>query len=296
MRCTSSDALETARRRVEQEPDDVGARVALVAALTSFAVERGLPLTASEFAPHFLFFIDRAPQTPAATSIGVVHPLDSWHPQLAQAWEEAIRKHADQSDVLLNAAMFFWGNDDARVAGLLKLAQAAAPDDDRVRDHLGAFYLRGVDLGRSDSSVAAAAALLDPGVRFPRSIGLAAVARLLSGEQERAAELARRALEIGLPGARDDAHLGHTVLGLLVSRQERSAAIKQLEASACQPFGWHGPSLRLADRLLQEGEVEPVKHFLRSLRAVWAGGDGSCERWLRAIERGETPKLQNPGR
>jgi hypothetical protein len=52
-----------------------------------------------------------------------------------------------------------------------------------------------------------------------------------------------------------------------------------------------GPDLALADALLKEGEVEPVKTYLKDLGRFWSMDGGRISEWLASIEKGERPEL-----
>jgi hypothetical protein len=52
-----------------------------------------------------------------------------------------------------------------------------------------------------------------------------------------------------------------------------------------------GPDLDLANALLKEGRVLPVKQYLNDIRGFWKMGDEQTSEWLAGIEKGEKPEL-----
>jgi hypothetical protein len=56
-----------------------------------------------------------------------------------------------------------------------------------------------------------------------------------------------------------------------------------------------GPDLDLADALLKRGKTEAVTEYLRGIHQFWEMDNGQVERWIAAIKKGETPKLERFG-
>ena len=52
-----------------------------------------------------------------------------------------------------------------------------------------------------------------------------------------------------------------------------------------------GPELDLADELLKQGKVEPVKIYLKDIKSFWEMNNGKVDVWLSEIEKGEKPEL-----
>jgi len=52
-----------------------------------------------------------------------------------------------------------------------------------------------------------------------------------------------------------------------------------------------GPELDLANELLKHGRHEDVKTYLNDISSFWEMNDGSIDRWIREIDRGERPEL-----
>lgn len=52
-----------------------------------------------------------------------------------------------------------------------------------------------------------------------------------------------------------------------------------------------GPELDLANELLKQGAVEPVKEYLRDIKRFWRLDQGQVAKWLASIDKGERPEL-----
>jgi len=292
MASPTAEYVLAAQQRVDQRPDDVDARVELVSALVSFRLAQGGQLTADELGPHFLFFIANAPWLPATTSRDIVVPGTEWHRRLERAWQESIAKHFNSAEVLLSAARFYLDVDEDRAHELTGRAFDLAPQDEETRTRWGELQLKGVGLGRPDCSISLAAMLLDPLARFPPSVELAAMARLLNGDGARARELAHTALSLAGPLVPDYGHIGHTVLGLgCIDEGRAGAALDHLRESASHRVGAEGPWLRLASRLLQAGHVDAVAEFLTAMAAVWPAGRDRLTAWAGHLGSGGAAPL-----
>jgi hypothetical protein len=56
-----------------------------------------------------------------------------------------------------------------------------------------------------------------------------------------------------------------------------------------------GPDLDLADELLRQGQIVPVRQYLIEIKSFWKPGDAEIDRWLAAISAGKKPKLNRVG-
>ncbi|MGE5866870.1 MAG: hypothetical protein ACM32J_17490, partial [Rhizobacter sp.] len=90
-------------------------------------------------------------------------------------------------------------------------------------------------------------------------------------------------------------HVGHTVLGLLaLQRGDRRAAIEALHASGnvsgSPQLGSFGPTMRLARRLLEQGESASVLLYFEQCRAFWKRGGLTLSIWEQKVRRGAVPE------
>jgi hypothetical protein len=91
-------------------------------------------------------------------------------------------------------------------------------------------------------------------------------------------------------------HDANRFLGLvaLKNRNLDAAATYLLKAgrsTGSPQLNSFGPELDLANALLQEGQVEPVKSYLRDIKRFWEMDNGQVSVWLTSIEKGEKPEL-----
>lgn len=87
-------------------------------------------------------------------------------------------------------------------------------------------------------------------------------------------------------------HHSHTVLGLAALQAGNIEESKEhLALSAKTPgspqLDTFGPSLVLADRLLEKGEKKSVKKFLLNCGKFWKMDQGRISGWVQAIEAGD---------
>ncbi len=86
------------------------------------------------------------------------------------------------------------------------------------------------------------------------------------------------------------------ILGLIaLERGDSDAAANYLLQAGASPgspqLDSFGPTLDLADRLLQAGRTEEVKIYLQSIQKFWDMDQGSVARWIEEIESGDVPHL-----
>jgi tetratricopeptide (TPR) repeat protein len=91
-------------------------------------------------------------------------------------------------------------------------------------------------------------------------------------------------------------HLGHTVLGLLALRENRTTvAIQELRKSGdtrgSPQLNSFGPTMQLAKELLKQGHSKPVLAYLKQCRSFWKSGTTWLGLWERKVIAGETPNF-----
>jgi hypothetical protein len=91
-------------------------------------------------------------------------------------------------------------------------------------------------------------------------------------------------------------HDANRYLGLIsLKKSDRAAAVDYLlksgKSSGSPQLNSFGPDLDLADALLREGHVEPVKTYLSDVKAFWKMENGQVDEWLAGIDKGERPSL-----
>jgi len=91
-------------------------------------------------------------------------------------------------------------------------------------------------------------------------------------------------------------HDANRYLGLIAVRSgDRSAAaaflLKAGKSKGSPQLDTFGPELDLADALLQDGQTDAVKAYLKDIKKFWEMDDGKVDAWLADIEKGGKPRL-----
>lgn len=91
-------------------------------------------------------------------------------------------------------------------------------------------------------------------------------------------------------------HNSNVVLGRISLAQGDVEGAKRYLVEASKSEGspqldTFGPDLKLANELLQKGEIGVVVQYLGSVSRFWEMDNGCVKAWLSEIENGETPKL-----
>jgi hypothetical protein len=91
-------------------------------------------------------------------------------------------------------------------------------------------------------------------------------------------------------------HDANSFLGLIsLKAGDRDAAaaylLKAGKSTGSPQLDTFGPDLDLADALLKDGQVEPVKAYLRDIKVFWKMDNGQVAEWLTSIDKGGRPEL-----
>ncbi len=89
-------------------------------------------------------------------------------------------------------------------------------------------------------------------------------------------------------------HDAHTILGLTALKrgEKRSAAAHLLDAgktTGSPQLNSFGPTMILAEALVEAGERAAVIEYLESCKKFWKLSDGQLDSWIAAIRRGGNP-------
>jgi hypothetical protein len=95
----------------------------------------------------------------------------------------------------------------------------------------------------------------------------------------------------------DAIHQANTILGLVaVDGGDLGSAAQFLIASGKMSgspvLGSFGPSMRLAQALLQVGKPEPVLEYFRLCAAFWDMGKDRLDQWTKAVDAGRMPAFE----
>jgi hypothetical protein len=90
---------------------------------------------------------------------------------------------------------------------------------------------------------------------------------------------------------------GHTALGrVAIAKGDIPSAERHLLLAAETPgspeLRSFGPTMVLAQELLDQGRVQPVLEYLRRCQRFWHADNGRLARWIEEIEKGERPHLR----
>ena len=91
-------------------------------------------------------------------------------------------------------------------------------------------------------------------------------------------------------------HDANRILGLISLHNDNledaaNYLIKAGKSTGSPQLDTFGPELDLANALLNLGETEAVKAYLRDIQSFWEMDEGRVDEWLTAIDAGETPEL-----
>lgn len=90
---------------------------------------------------------------------------------------------------------------------------------------------------------------------------------------------------------------GHTMLGrVALAKGDIPSAERHLllaaETQGSPELRSFGPTMVLAQELLDQGRVQSVLEYLRRCQRFWQADNGRLARWIEEIEKGEHPQLR----
>jgi|TARA_B110000196_G_scaffold319273_1_gene336857 tetratricopeptide (TPR) repeat protein len=93
-------------------------------------------------------------------------------------------------------------------------------------------------------------------------------------------------------------HNSNVILGRISLVQEdideaKSYLVEAGKSEGSPQLDTFGPNFKLANKLLEKGEISAVVQYLSSISKFWRMDDGCVKRWLSEIENGEKPILCN---
>lgn len=91
-------------------------------------------------------------------------------------------------------------------------------------------------------------------------------------------------------------HHAHTIIGLVsFENNDIISARNHLNKSSKTPgspqLDSFGPVLILAQKMIEAGEIEPCKKFLKNCKKFWKMEDGKISAWLLEIDNGHIPQM-----
>ena len=303
----SEDEVKELQAKADSDPDDVESRLQLLG-----YYYRKRIMTKSLRAPHQKlanWFIRNYPDSAAAGNhaarvMGSMDPTG--YVRAKETWLEQINAYDENVTVLMNAAGFFLLEDKEKAEELLKKAQTLEPDNTRITTKLAHLYQLSGRHGYSKSKnrdqnekamaqYERALKQTADGPGKPRLvINIAKIAFKL-GQMDKAQTFADRLMkEHG--GDQEAVHYGNTFLGLLaIEAGEIEAAnsylIESGKTKGSPSLRTSGPSMSLANALLEKGQKDAVLEYFELCEKFWKYPPGmkKLEQWKAAVEAGITP-------
>jgi hypothetical protein len=305
-RLTEAQAVAL-EQKVKHDPEDLPARTQL---LGYYGRQYRSEPARRAREGHALWLIEHHPEAGAA---GVVEAqLD---PILSAAgykrgralWLEHAAAKPKDTRVLDNAARFLLVWDPAEAERLLKAGQALEPNEPRWATELG--HLKSLELSRLKGEKRTAAARAALGYYEHATRGVDADGRRsllpnlakLSFEAGDPAAAQKYALEMLAEAEHDQSwnhgnllHVAHLVLGRLALKQgDVEQAKKELLESASTAgspqLDSFGPSMRLAEELLERDERETVLQYFAACARFWKIGGARLDKWTATVKAGGRP-------
>ena len=310
----SKNEIKQLQAKADSDPNDVESRLQLLGYYSRNSIRK------KELRePHqklAMWFIKNYPDS-AAAGDHASHVMGSMNPlgylRAKELWLEQVNAHEQNVSILVNGADFFLQDDREKAEELLKKAQALEPDNTNITKKLAlAYQLSGMVsgiLGNSNSEsrdqYEKAIAQYERALKQTANgsekpsllINIAKIAFQL-GQMDKAKTFADRLLKEHSSDG-DAVHYGNTVLGLLaVEAGKIEAANKYLiesgKTKGSPVLGTSGPSMSLANALLEKGQTDTVLEYFNLCEKFWTmpAGAKKLEEWKAAVEAGVAPDFK----
>jgi tetratricopeptide (TPR) repeat protein len=229
-----------------------------------------------------------------------------------ELWQEKLKDMPENSTVLGNAASFFYRTDKEYAEKLLRQAQDLEPENPHWSheiSHLNRLKATSENPKQLQVALAEKEKAIEQSKRTnPYDLGDLAELAFALHEYERAEDAANRLLKLAMESQNkhytdlgNGIHDGHSILGRLALRRNNLKEAKEHLAKASESPGSpslnsFGPSMELAQDLLEIGETKCVIAYLLKCNRFWGG----VHRWLTwywilLIKLGRKPKLNRVG-
>lgn len=248
-----------------------------------------------------LWFIRHRPRL---GSIGPPRPMNSLNPKFeaaaVQAWAEHILANPGDTTILGPAAEFFsWGNRDLAIA-LYSRCLEWEPEEPEWYRKLASAIRRSSSARETKTR---ALELMEQSLELEKEecyrqhlrtemVRLAVEAGEDQKARRWAEELVQQAHTFDFEG--DALHQGHLALGFLALKaghitEAESHLLKAGQVPTTPVLGSFGPSMHLAQQLLQQGSSQAVLDYLETCKTFWKSGYKDLDKWIEAVQRGDTP-------
>jgi len=296
-------------------PDSLFVRAKLI----HYYFEAGLSSQSHEFeakrAQHVFWLIEHHPEAILAGSLdagletfGSDQNKDAFQ-RAKELWMQQIEKHADDLQVLHNAAQFLSFSDSKATLEVLQKAVDIDPDNTETLELLARTYEQQRSLAKTQEEKTALAAKslglrereIEKATEPGRSDALVQITddAFDAGDMAKAEQYANELLKSaqsadGNWNYGNAIHKGNIALGRVALRRGDVTAAKQhLLAAGDTPgspnLDSFGPNMTLAKELLEKGERDAVIAYLRACAKFWKMGGSELQTWIATIKRGGTP-------
>ena len=306
----SENKILVLQAKADSDPNDIESRLQLLGYYSSRSIsKKDLRKPHQQLA---VWFIRNYPSSAAAGDhasqiMGSTNPIG--YVRAREVWLEQTNAYEGNVAILMNAADFFLQDDREEAEKLLKKAQALDPDNTDVTSKLAQVYqLSGMVSGILGNSSSKSREQNEKAMtQYERALKQTKAGPLTSqlvinvaktafklGQSYKAKKFADRLLK-NHSNDGDAVHAGNTLLGLVALKAgEIDAANKYLiesgKTKGSPVLGSFGPSMALANALLEKGQKESVLEYLELCKKFWNPPFANkLEQWKAAIDSGVTP-------
>ena len=299
----SDEEVRELQAKVDGDPKEFVARLKLL----GYYSRRSLS-SADARKPHLelvRWFVSNYPELESHTSGIHPHTDPEGYVEIKKLWLETIERYPENAKILGNAVNFLQHYDRDLVEELLSKAKKIEPNKAKWAERLGhAYQLRMIGKKNKQELKQWADKALEQFefaiklAKSPKRISSlkahAAKASLGAGKLEKAKAYSEELLEEAGDTGPDAIHYGNTVLGRLALQggdlpQAKEHLLESGRVSASPVLGSFGPSMVLANELLEKGETEVVLEYFDLCEKFWKHQPERLEAWKKAVKAGSKP-------
>jgi len=294
-------------KQIEKDPNDITSRTKLL----GYYFRKQFNKSAREAKKkHVLWLIMNSPESEVlATPYGELNPLmyKEAYSQCKKAWIEQLKKKPTNLKVLENSANYFLQHDRDLARESLQKARSLDMENPKWPRKLGFLYSLGMMRKPLDAKKDAAGNALEQyeiayelstdKERDPLLQSLAKVA-LAAGKPQKAKEYAEKMLSQNNPGWNygNNIHYGNIILGRIALasddiEQAKKRLIEAGKTTGSPQLNSFGPSMALANELLQKGEEDVVLEYFELCSKFWkrARNIQKLNKWSAEVKEGKIP-------
>ena len=227
--------------------------------------------------------------------------------EIKKRWLETVARYPNNTRIIGNAAYFLLLGDNNASEKLLNKAQALEPDNPEWAERLGqVFMLRNIRTkGKQQRKELAEKTLkqIELAIQLtesPKKLSTlkvsAAKAAMRAGKSKMAKSYGEQLIANAADAtdSGDAIHHGNTILGRLALQggdlpQAKEHLLESGRVSASPVLGSFGPSMVLANELLEKGETEVVLEYFDLCEKFWKHQPERLDDWKKAVKAGSKP-------